>query len=68
MLTSGGKPSNPRRTLSAWFNMASRTFRRAAAAAEEMLRRLKEFKVGDKVRVEWVFEEHYRVEAIRKID
>ncbi len=35
---------------------------------KEMLRRLKEFKVGDRVRVEWVFEEHYRVEAIRKID
>lgn len=35
---------------------------------QEMVRRLKEFKVGDKVRIEWVFEEHYRVEAIRKVE
>ena len=31
---------------------------------KDTLKKLEEFKVGDKVKVSWVFEEHYRIESI----
>lgn len=34
---------------------------------KDMLRKLEGFKVGDKVRVSWKFEEHYRIETIERI-
>jgi hypothetical protein len=34
---------------------------------KEMVKRLEHFKVGDKVTVSWVFDEHYRIEAIERV-
>lgn len=33
---------------------------------QDMLRRLEEFKVGDRVTVAWTFEEHHRIDTIAK--
>ncbi len=33
---------------------------------QEMLRRLEDFKVGDRVTVAWTFEEHHRIDTIAK--
>jgi hypothetical protein len=33
---------------------------------KDMVRRLEEFKVGDRVRIKWEFEEHYRIVSIEK--
>ena len=35
---------------------------------KEILKRLEQFKVGDKVTVKWEFEEHYRIVKIDKVD
>jgi hypothetical protein len=35
---------------------------------KEMMKRLEQFKVGDKVKVTWVFEEHYRIETIEHVE
>lgn len=34
---------------------------------KEMVKRLEHFKVGDKVKVTWEFEEHYRIVAIEPV-
>ena len=35
---------------------------------KEILKQLEQFSVGDKVRVTWVFEEHYRITKIEKLE
>lgn len=35
---------------------------------KEIVNRLKEFKVGDKVKVTWEFEEHYRILTIDRVE
>lgn len=35
---------------------------------KEMVKRLKAFKVGDRVAVTWTFEEHYRIDTIERIE
>ena len=35
---------------------------------KDMMRRLEQFRVGDKVRVSWVFQEHYRIEKINRVE
>ncbi len=34
---------------------------------KEIVAKLKEFKVGDHVKVEWTFMEHYRIDSIEKV-
>jgi len=35
---------------------------------KETLKKLEPFKVGDKVKVSWAFEEHYRIENIVRVE
>jgi len=35
---------------------------------KEMIKRLEQFKVGDKVNVSWTFNEHYRIETIERAE
>ena len=35
---------------------------------KDMLKQVEQFKVGDRVRVTWVFEEHYRIEKIERVE
>lgn len=35
---------------------------------KEMVAKLGKFKVGDKVKVRWAFEEHYRIESIERAE
>ncbi len=34
---------------------------------KEMVQRLEQFKVGDKVKVTWTFQEHYRIDTIEPV-
>lgn len=34
---------------------------------KEMLKQLQQFKVGDAVKVKWTFEEHYRIDDIKRL-
>jgi len=35
---------------------------------KDMMKQLERFKVGDKVKVSWVFDEHYRIEKIERVE
>ena len=35
---------------------------------KEMLKQLEKFKIGDTVKIAWVFEEHYRIDKIQRVE
>lgn len=35
---------------------------------KEMVAKLAKFKVGDRVKIRWTFEEHYRIDAIERVE
>jgi hypothetical protein len=35
---------------------------------KEMVAKLEKFKTGDRVKVRWTFEEHYRIDAIERVE